>query len=1087
MRKLWRGVTPLALMTWTLSAGAPAMRSEVKAYEKPVTMPTWEIGPAQIHPLFPDSGRDIYPYTLNETLTDRKVEKTYRGVFLENEYVKILILPEIGGRLHGAIDKTNGYVWLYWQKTIKPGLISMTGAWISGGIEWNFPHGHRPSCFMPVDYRIVKNPDGSATVWVGETEPIFRMRWLVGMTLYPGRSYLRCDYIFINPTNHRHSFMFWATSATHANEYAQAQYPGDMVTGHGKHQFWNWPIHDGVDMTWWKNVPNASSFFAFNNPSDWFGTYDHRAQGGMVHVANHHIMPGKKLWTWGSGPSGRIWEDILSDGGGPYFEPQAGAWSDNQPDYHWMSPIEVKTTHDYWYPVRDIRGFRNATKDFAVNTELQDGKAFAGVYATAPVTGYRVVLEDVKRGRVLSDAVVSIAPDKPYTVEAPAPEGATVYDLRLSVRDMQGNEVISLQRRPPKKVELPEGLKEPGDPKKMKPDALYHAGEWLERFRRVPEAMTYYEEALRRDSGDSRVNAALGFLALKQGRWKEALGRIRTALKRDSDNTSLYFGAALAALGLGDEDRAYDEFYRATYSYEDFSVSYYNLARLDLRRGRYREAVEKLDEAAAHNRRFAGIAALKAAALRKLGELDAAERAARQALALDPMHFMGGYELALALRRKGEAAEWEKTWRSYMRDEPQNYMELASAYAAAGLYGDAGAVLDLYAEGRTAEKTHPMVNYYRGYYRELSGDAAAAEKFYRDAARGPVAYTNPHRIEAVAALEAAIRRNPSDSHAHLFLGNVLYAKGRREEGFEHWKKAADLEPGLVFAWRNLGYGYRHLKKDLRKAYEAYRQAAKVSPTDARVLLEMDEVAEQLGIAPEKRLAFLDAHKEAAETRDDLIGRMVDLRLELGDTPNLKAAYEMLRDHHFHSWEGRYDIHHAWVEVNTRLGELAMQEKDYQTALEYFQRATEYPANLEVAPRTPDFRAHVYWNLARVKLAMGKREEAEELLRKILAEDYSKPHLGYYYQALAAKQLGDRERYRKLLDALEKEARKRTSGAFEYRGTPETIGHYLLSLVLKEKGDAEGAARELKLALAQNPRAARLAVHEAQLDTAKAHQ
>ena len=312
----------------------------------------------------PAAASDIYPYTLNETLTDKKTDKAYRAVVLENEYVKVVVMPEIGGRLHGALDKTNGYVWLYWQKTMKPGLISMTGAWISGGIEWNFPNGHRPSGFMPVEHRIVRHPDGSATVWVGETEPIFRMRWLVGMTLFPGRSYLRCEYVFINPTDHKHPFQFWATAATHANEFAQAQYPGDMVTGHGKHEFWNWPVHKGVDLTWWKNVPNASSFFAFNNPSPWFGTYDHKAKGGMVHVADQHIMPGKKLWTWGSGPSGRIWETILSDGNSAYYEPQAGVWSDNQPDFHWMAPHEVKTASDYWYPVRDTRGYHSADQRF---------------------------------------------------------------------------------------------------------------------------------------------------------------------------------------------------------------------------------------------------------------------------------------------------------------------------------------------------------------------------------------------------------------------------------------------------------------------------------------------------------------------------------------------------------------------------------------------------------------------------------------------------------------------------------------------------------------------------------------------------
>jgi hypothetical protein len=274
----------------------------VKAYEEKITLPTWEIGPPEVHSIFPDTGRRIYPYTLNEVLTNNKVDKDYNGVILENDFIKVLILPEIGGRFHGAMDKTNNYTWMYWQKTIKPGLIGQTGAWISGGIEWNFPHGHRPSGFMPVDHRIVDHPDGSATVWVGETEPIFRMRWLVGMTVYPDRSYVRCDYVFINPTNYKRSFMFWATSATHAHEYAQAQYPGDMVTGHGKRRFWNWPVHEGVDLTWWKNSPNATSYFAFNNPSEWFGTYDHKAQGGMVHVTfspkvadhtlSHRLAPG---------------------------------------------------------------------------------------------------------------------------------------------------------------------------------------------------------------------------------------------------------------------------------------------------------------------------------------------------------------------------------------------------------------------------------------------------------------------------------------------------------------------------------------------------------------------------------------------------------------------------------------------------------------------------------------------------------------------------------------------------------------------------------------------------------------------------
>jgi tetratricopeptide (TPR) repeat protein len=1067
-----------------LGAGA-----QVNAREEKIVMPTWEIGPPQVHPVFFDAAREnIYPYTLNEILTDRKVDKTYNAVILENEYIKVMVLPEIGGRLHGALDKTNNYVWIYWQKTIKPGLISMTGAWISGGIEWNFPHGHRPSGFMPVDHRLVHHADGSATVWVGETEPIFRMRWLVGMTVFPGRSYVRCDYVFINPTNVPHSFMFWATAATHANEYTQAQYPGDMVTGHGKHEFWNWPIHEGVDLTWWKNVPNASSFFAFNNPSEWFGTYDHKAQGGTVHFANVHTMPGKKLWTWGSGPSGRIWEDILTEGGGPYFEPQAGAWSDNQPDYHWIGPHEVKTTHDYWYPVRDIRGFHNANRDFAVNTDLKDGKAFGGVYATGAVKGCRVVLKNTRTGATLSQAVVDISPDKPYTVEVPAGNGTTVYDLHLAVYDSSGKLAIEVQQHPPKKVELPEGQKDPGDPKKMNLDELYHAGEWLDRFRRTQEALVYFREALARDAKDSRVNAAMGVLALKQGRWKDALAHLDTALARDGDNARLYYYKGLAWLGLRDFDEAYRQLYRATYGYECFAPAYVNLARIDMLRGRFEDALRKLEEAETQNRRFADIPALAAAAWRRLGRPGEALEAAARALELDPMHPMGGYERLLALGKLGrDEHAWRKTWRGYMRDEVQNYLELAVAYANAGLYGDADAVLALYAEGRPEERLHPMVSYYRGYFKELAGDATAAARLYAAARRGPVAYTNPHRLEGKAALEAALRRNPSDANAHLFLGNLLYASGQREDGFAHWKKAADLNGRLTLAWRNVAYGERYLNKNLEASYAAYEKAAALDPDDARILLELDQVAEALNKPPAERLARLEKRLEVVRTRDDLLARLVDLRLERGSDEDLRTVHEILRTHHFHSWEGKYGIHHAWVEVNQKLGDAAFERKDYATALKHYQEAALYPKNLEVAPRTPDFRAHVYWNLAKVYQAMGERAKAEEYLKQIVAEQYGKPHLGAYYQALAYKAMGREAEYRRLLEMLEREARERTSGRYEYRGRPETIGHYLLALVLEEKGDAAGAQAEMQAALRRDPQAGRLALSEAQIDTARAHQ
>jgi tetratricopeptide (TPR) repeat protein len=861
-----------------------------------------------------------------------------------------------------------------------------------------------------------------------------------------------------------------------------------MVTGHGKHEFWNWPIHNGVDLTWWKNSPNASSYFAFNNPSDWFGTYDHKAQGGMVHVADHNVMPGKKLWTWGSGPSGRIWEDILTEGGGAYFEPQAGAWSDNQPDYHWMWPNEVKTARDYWYPVRDTRGYHNANRDFAINTDLQDGLAFAGVYATAAVENHRIVLKDAKNGTVLLEQVTGLSPDKPFAREVKAPSGASVYDLQLAVYDEKGNLRIELQQQRPKKVELPPGQKDPGDPKKMNPDELYQAGEWLDKFVRTGEALPYYEEALRRNPADARVNTEIGFLALKQGKWNEALKHLDRALERDYDSSRIHYGKGIAFAGLSDYGKAFDSFYRATYTYDYYAPAYLNLARISLRRGDFRAALDHASRAESQNGTFADIHGLKAAAWRHLGDQRKALTAAEKALELDPMHFMGGYEKILALKSQGTASgEWEAAWRSIMRGGTQNYLELASAYAEAGLYPEADAVLAAFSEGKEDSKLYPMVSYLRGYFKDLQGDSTAASEFYKKAFRGPAAWTNPHRLEEKAALEAALKRNPSDANAHLFLGNLLYAIGQREEGYGHWKKSVEANDKLSLAWRNVAYAENQLKENPAASLRAYEKTIELAPDDARALLELDQVASRLNVSAPDRLARLEKYASTAKSRDDLVSRLVDLQLEVGGMENLNAAYQTLKNRHFHSWEGGYGIHDSWVEVNQKLGDAAFERKDYSTALKRYQEACEYPKNLEVAARTPDFRAHVNWNLAKVHLAMGSRDKAAEYLKSILAEKYNKPHIGTYFQALAQKAMKNDAGYRELLEGLEKKSREFISGKFEYRGNAEVIGHALLALVLEEKGDGANAGLELKKALEKDPRARRLALREAQLDIAGAHQ
>jgi tetratricopeptide (TPR) repeat protein len=703
------------------------------------------------------------------------------------------------------------------------------------------------------------------------------------------------------------------------------------------------------------------------------------------------------------------------------------------------------------------------------------------VYATGAFDDLKVVLRDTGTGRVLKETVTRIAPDQPFTVESAVPSTTTVNDLHLAVSDGAGRLLIELQRQPAREIELPEPPRQWGLTEDMTEDELFHCGEWLDRFRRTEEALRCYEEALRRDPADSRVNTEMGFLALKEARWQDALRSFDTALERDADSPRLHFGRALASLGLDRFDEAHDRFLRASSGARLFASAQLNLARLELRRGDPGAAFERAAQAEARNGTFADIPALMAAAHRRLGQSELVLATAERALAADPMHFMGGYEKTRALQTLGRPAEdWARTWHSVMRGSVQNFITLAEAYAEAGLFEDAEAVL---AELPTdqASGAGPMVHYLRGWLRHSLGDDAGAAAHFERGAQSPLAHVNPHRVLEKKALEAAVAAQPTDANAHHLLGNLLYGLGRGEEGLQHWREALERNEGLPLTWRNVAYAETQLNGDDGAALEAYDRAFALDTTDARVLLERDQTAERLGEPAGERRALLDRHRETVERRDDLTMRWTDLLLADGSQDDLETVENVFTSRHFHTWEGAYGLHHAWVELQQKLGDRALDGGDVEAARKHYQRAFEYPENLEVAPRTPDLQAHVLWSLARSYTG----DERAALLKQVVDEHHPRPALGTYYQALALEALGERDEARARLDRLEGRARALSTEASNARG--RAVGHYLLSLVLHEKGDEAGADAELRAAQELDPRPDRRALTHAQIEYVGGHQ
>ena len=374
---------------------------EVKAWIEKVIIPTYSVGKPEKNPLFLEkrvyqgSSGVVYPHAVIEKIFDEKKDKEYTAVFIENDYLKIMILPELGGRVQRALDKIRNRDFVYYNQVIKPALVGLTGPWISGGIEFNWPQHHRPGTFDPVDFTIEENNDGSKTIWVSEVEMMTRTKGMAGFTLHPDKAYLEIKGKIYNRTPLPQTFLWWANPAVKVNEHYQSVFPPDVfgVFDHGKRDVSDFPIATGLyykvnyapgtDISRYKNIPVPTSYMAIHSKYDFIGCYEHDTQAGMLHIADHHISPGKKQWTWGFGDFGKAWDRNLTDEDGPYIELMTGVFTDNQPDFSWLQPYEEKAFEQYFMPYAKIGVVKNATKEAMLNLEIDNNTAAVKVYATS--------------------------------------------------------------------------------------------------------------------------------------------------------------------------------------------------------------------------------------------------------------------------------------------------------------------------------------------------------------------------------------------------------------------------------------------------------------------------------------------------------------------------------------------------------------------------------------------------------------------------------------------------------------------------------------------------------------------------------
>ena len=941
----------------------------VKAWQETVTIPTYPVGEEERNPMFFEkrvyqgSSGKVYPYPITEQIGDEKQDRTYTGVFLENCYLKIMILPELGGRVQMAYDKVKKRHFIYHNQVIKPALVGLLGPWISGGIEFNWPQHHRPTTFKPVDFSIEENTDGSKTVWTHEFEIMSHTRGAAGFRLYPGKSYLEMEAKLFNPTYLPQTFLWWANPAVSVSDDYQSVFPPDVnaVFDHGRRDVSTFPIatgtyykvdySPGTDISRYRNIPVPTSYMAIQSDFDFIGGYEHDIEAGLLHVADHHISPGKKQWTWGNGEFGKAWDRNLTDEDGPYIELMTGVYTDNQPDFSWIMPFEGKSFTQVFMPYQKVGMVKNATRDLVLGIEpVSPHSALITIYASS-VQENRVEFY-VNDKRVLEESF-HVSPEEIYQKEVTFSETLGESNYLLIVRNTAGKELIRYEPASIQKKEIPEPAETAKAPDQIEStDKLYLTGLHLEQYRHATYSpVDYYQEALRRDPGDARNNSALGLWHLRRGRFAESEAFFRKSIETLTfRNPNPYVGEPYFHLGValkyqGDLEGAYKAFYKAIWNRAWQDGSYFCMAQIDACREAYDRALEHINHTLELNRNNAKAWALKAALLRKQGHIQEALAVGETAVSLDGFNLTTHFEIYLAESERGNEEKAGSTLElitHLFRNEADTFINGALDYAQAGMFDEAIDLLAL-VRPRQAAGIHPMVHYYTGWFYQMKGELQVARQHYKWGSEASPDYCFPNRLEAIPVLQAAMDADESDPKAPYYLGCLYYDKQQYDLAIDLWINAAKKDSQFPTVHRNLAIAAFNHGGGAEEALERFERAFSLNRSDARVFMELDQLYKRMNHRPEERLTFLESHLELVKQRDDVYLEWTALHNFLG---NHEQAYKLITERKFHPWEGgegRVSAQYLFSLVEMAKQDIAL--KHYDRAIENLQKTYIYPENL----------------------------------------------------------------------------------------------------------------------------------------------
>ena len=1011
-----------------------------------VNIPTYNFLEAEEMPMFSETanhqGTTGNPYPVRATSgvdVENKSDKPWTLITLENDFIRVGILPELGGRICEAYDKTTGYNFLYRQHVVKPAMIGVYGPWTSGGLEFNWPFHHRPSTVMPLDFYTEYEEDGTAIAWLSEHSPSDRTKGMVGIVLRPDASYFETRVLVTNRTANRHNFLWWENAAVAVHKDYRLVFPPDVtwVHHHNDASHTTFPIAQGQygaddiyepkDISWHKNSELATSYFAGPSKYDFFGGYDYRCGCGVLHIADHHVSPGKKMFTWGYGGMAETWEKKLTDHDGAYAELMAGSYTDDQPDFTWLAPYETKCFSQFWYPTKGIGYTTHANLESAVALDRECGEVrfnFTGIYKNV-----RATVTDASGISVL-DETFDATPSTPVVFKA------ALENEHYTVRIYNESSALLMDytEETADDVHIPENrLGIPIPCELDTPTEIYLAGQHLDQYRSPffkPDE--YYLEAIRREPGYLPAYKALGEYYTRVGRYEDALKYLDTAYSLEckynqnpeDGSVNYYRGMCLAALGKDDE--AYNAYRRSAWSDNTISYAMAAAAAIDGKRGDYKQMYKHAMTALEKEMRHPLAITYAALAKWKLGCKKEATDLCNKAIALDHLNQLARYALTV-IAGKGKTAFFA----SLNSNPAETCLDLAGDLLNAGFYSE---TLALMQGALKLKPAYAMLRYTSAYCLEMMGDSEGAKRERKLAKVNKIVENFPIRSNDALVLEAALDADAEDGFAAYLLGCQLYNAREYKRAAELWEKATKYEPDFYIPYRNLALAYYNHFDRAADAVLLLRRAIELKPNDSMLLSELAVVLSDISVTDAKNAEYLMENKPM-DASDQLY-------LSIANAYNgafmFDEAEAVMRSHIFTPAEGEEMLTaEPYLYAYLCRGRQAMKEKRFEDALDYFENAYDLPSDLNVAFWNESVLIPYKYNRAAALVALGRTDEANaaiEELKKLKNEGMWNMGGDFvYYYAESVRLGGEEMRARQIMrDAALAWERELNEGCVYYR-------------------------------------------------------